>query len=542
MAALAFAGLIAFRIVYAFNYRVDSDEPQHLHVVWGWAHGLLPYRDLFDNHSPLFQMLCSPLMRLLGEHVWIVVPMRLAVLPLYVADLWLIYLIGRALYTERWAVWMAMIAGSIPRFFLVTTEFRTDDMWTTLWLAAVWLAVSGPVTGKRAFVFGLTLGACCAVSMKTIMLMASLGTAAAGLLILDTICRRKIYPVGMLKSAGLILSGMIILPALLAGYFGAHDALRQTYYCVFQHNAAPGLGSWRKPGFHLFLFPLSLPVLLGLGWLCLRSTKKSDRVGAGRALVLMACGSYYFLLRYCPLVTAQDFLPFLPLAALTVLPVLFQILSLTRWPARIMIPAAAALLLLCDGIHIWNVQSPFNNQMKVFEQSLGIALRLTNPDDLVMDGKGETIFRNRPIYWVLEGVTIRRIQLGLIPDDVKEKMIQTGTCVAMDHRLRPVDQKWLEANFLQGDGKVWVAGELLGAAHSTMNFHTDIRGIYSIVSEGGKLAGTIDGRPLLDSEEIAPGEHRLDATGGRGNIALIWTQALERGFDPFSGRIAGLSQ
>ncbi len=56
-------GLIALRILYAFVYRVDSDEPQHLHVVWGWAHGMIQYRDFFDNHSPLFQMLCAPLMR-----------------------------------------------------------------------------------------------------------------------------------------------------------------------------------------------------------------------------------------------------------------------------------------------------------------------------------------------------------------------------------------------------------------------------------------------------------------------------------------------
>ena len=133
-AALALAGVIALRIVYALVYRVDSDEPQHLHVVWGWAHGMVQYRDLFDNHTPLFQMACAPLFRLLGEHAWIIVPMRLAMLPFYLADVWLVYLIGRALYVQRWAVWMALASGCVPTFFLVTTEFRTDDLWTTLWL------------------------------------------------------------------------------------------------------------------------------------------------------------------------------------------------------------------------------------------------------------------------------------------------------------------------------------------------------------------------------------------------------------------------
>ena len=38
-----------------------------LHVVWAWATGRLPYRDVFDNHSPLFGFVFSPLFRLVGE-------------------------------------------------------------------------------------------------------------------------------------------------------------------------------------------------------------------------------------------------------------------------------------------------------------------------------------------------------------------------------------------------------------------------------------------------------------------------------------------
>jgi hypothetical protein len=75
--------LVALKVIYAFAFRIDSDETQHLHVVWGWVNGLLPYRDLFDNHSPLFQFICSPLFRALGERADIVIPMRLAMIPLY---------------------------------------------------------------------------------------------------------------------------------------------------------------------------------------------------------------------------------------------------------------------------------------------------------------------------------------------------------------------------------------------------------------------------------------------------------------------------
>jgi hypothetical protein len=191
---------------------------------------------------------------------------------------------------------------------------------------------------------------------------------------------------------------------------------------------------------------------------------------------------------------------------------------------------------------VWRTQSPFVNEMTGFEQNLEAVLYLTNPGDLVMDGKGETIFRNRPTYWVFEGVTLRRIELGLIPNDAREKMIQTGTCVAVNHRLRPEDQTWLRANFLEGDGKVWVAGQTLGPARPTMKFHTDIKALYSIVSDNGKLSGSLDGAPIRDSQEIPRGDHELEIAQGKGNVALVWTQALQRGFSPFTKKIAGVPE
>jgi len=540
-AGIALAGLIALHVVYAFVYRVDSDEPQHLHVVWGWAHGLVQYRDLFDNHSPLFQMTCAPLMWALGEHAWIVVAMRLAMLPLFAADLWLMYLIGRTLYVQRWGVWMALVAASVPAFFLVTTEFRTDDPWTTLWLAAVWLAVSGPLAGRRAFLFGLAMGACFAVSMKTTLLLLSMGVAGVGLLALHGLSRRGRGAGLWLKSMGLILAGLIIIPGLVIAFFATQGALHQMYYCVITHNTLPGLGKWAKSGLHLWLFPLSLPLMLGLGWLCMHSSA-NERIGAGRALIMMTCWAYYFLLRsYWPLVTAQDFIPIYPLVALTVLAFLFHLLSLTGWPARVLVPTAGLLLLGGAVAWIWRMQSPLDNEMAPFEQNLAIVLHLTNPDDLVMDGKGETIFRNRPIYWVLEGITLTRMEMGLIPDDIQADIIKTGTCVAVNHRLRPEDQQWLRANFLEGDGKVWVAGKNLGQARPAMEFHTNIRGRYSIVSASGKLAGTLDGTPLNDSQQIAAGDHQLKITAGTGDVAVVWAQALERGFSPFTKRIAGFT-
>src|SRR6059036_129807 len=81
--AALIAIVLLIRAVAFFHYRFDSDEPQHLHVTWGWTAGLLQYRDLFDNHAPLFHMLTAPLLALVGERPTVLFYMRLPMLFLW---------------------------------------------------------------------------------------------------------------------------------------------------------------------------------------------------------------------------------------------------------------------------------------------------------------------------------------------------------------------------------------------------------------------------------------------------------------------------
>ena len=87
MAAVLVATCVAvaaLRVVYTLHYRFDTDEPQHLHVIWSWVRGRVQYRDVFDNHAPLFHLLLTPLAAALGERADLLVWMRLAMLPLAV--------------------------------------------------------------------------------------------------------------------------------------------------------------------------------------------------------------------------------------------------------------------------------------------------------------------------------------------------------------------------------------------------------------------------------------------------------------------------
>src|SRR6202022_3139336 len=100
-----------------FRYRFDSDEPQHLHVAWGWTAGLLQYRDLFDNHAPLFHILTAPMLKLVGERPDVLLYMRAPMVLLFAVVIWSTYIVGRRLYSERVGGGRAGVLSSFPTSF-----------------------------------------------------------------------------------------------------------------------------------------------------------------------------------------------------------------------------------------------------------------------------------------------------------------------------------------------------------------------------------------------------------------------------------------
>ena len=108
-------GLIALHLRYASVFRVDSDEVQHLHVVWGWTQGQLPYRDFFDNHAPLFSWLCAPVLSAFGEKSDIVWRMRLATLPVVALCLACTFWLGEFHFGRSAGAWAPKGAGVLTR-------------------------------------------------------------------------------------------------------------------------------------------------------------------------------------------------------------------------------------------------------------------------------------------------------------------------------------------------------------------------------------------------------------------------------------------
>jgi len=171
--------LLGLRWFYVTTQPWNSDEPQHLHVVWAWANGLLPYKDVFDNHSPLFQAMSAPLFRLLGERADIVVAMRWAMLPIAVLLIGTTYWIGARLFSVRAGFWGALLAASFPDLYAKLGEYRPDLFWAALWLGSLAILIGGKITPARLFAVGFVFGVAFSVSMKTTFLLLDTRPSAA---------------------------------------------------------------------------------------------------------------------------------------------------------------------------------------------------------------------------------------------------------------------------------------------------------------------------------------------------------------------------
>ncbi|PYL14682.1 MAG: hypothetical protein DMF43_00560 [Verrucomicrobia bacterium] len=166
--------MVAVKIVNMTRYRFDSDESQHMHVIWAWARGFVQYRDVFDNHMPLFQILFAPIFGVIGDRATILYWMRFILLPMYFVGAWCTYRIGESVFSRRAGIWAVILTGFYTKYHFSSFEFRTDNLWAPLWLLCVTVLISGALMVPRAVVAGLLLGFCFGISMKSALSVAGI--------------------------------------------------------------------------------------------------------------------------------------------------------------------------------------------------------------------------------------------------------------------------------------------------------------------------------------------------------------------------------
>jgi hypothetical protein len=509
-AIIGVAAIAALRIALIFRYRIDSDETQHLHVVWAWAHGLVQYRDLFDNHMPLFHILSVPLLRLAGERPETLLFVRLAMLPLFAAMATLTYRIAASVYPQRAAIWATVIGCAAPDFFLCSIEFRTDILWTLSWLAAIALLVCKPLTPRRAALAGLALGIAGATSAKTSLLAVSLAIAA-----ITTIAITRDRFATWIKPALLFAISALAPVAAIAVYFFARGAWDSFLYCTVTHN----LVASEHPARLLFLIP-SIAIIAVLTRHIARQDAPVEIRRRRLFLFLIATVYGTALISLWPIMETEHWLPFYPVAGAAVVPLLMHE---RRDPSRLLFA-----ILAFELFWIVRVSVPWRDNtvpsMLLIEQ----ATALTAPNESVIDLKGEIVFRRRAFYYVLERLTKKAISKGRLQDTIAADVLRTHTMVSIPDRPGiPRDgRQFLLRNFVRV-GCVRVAGMMV----TGRQFRIEIPGPYSLLSDRGDFQGTLDSTAYAGPRFLAAGIHTINATQ---RSAIVWQRAAALGFSPFT--------
>jgi hypothetical protein len=540
-AALLLIALILLRGITIMHYRFGGDEPQHLHVVWGWARGFVQYRDLADNHMPLFQILCAPIYKLIGDCGTILYWMRIALQPLYMVAAWCTYRIGSLLFSRRVGVWAAILLGLSFDYAFYSVEFRTDNLWAPLWLLCIVVLLNGALTMRRALISGFLMGLCFGVSMKTSLLFMSI--LIGGLLTLIFVGRKRLG-IGwgrIFRALAAFCVSALIVPAAIAGAFALCGIWPQFRYWVFDNNIVPGVRN--HPAWWVIIFAVGFPLVI-LGARRIVTATPEGVVAARRTFVFVTAGFFITALNsFWPFLSRQDYLPFYPLAFVIGTGAVLTVWD--RWTGHrdiakiwrvVPMPAlfgVSELLVAMVAHRLWE------DRTKLESDLLRDTLKLTEPGDFVFDRKGETVFRQRCFYPVVETFTEERFRRGLMADNAIQRCIDTRSCVAtLPDRMPAATFRWIEQNYLPVGKRLRVAGVLLHSSTDGKHFDFEIviPASYKIIARDvDTVMGMLDGERYEGKARfLSPGTHTFVQTSAGANLVVFWAQAVDRNFRPIN--------
>ncbi|HEV2046129.1 MAG TPA: glycosyltransferase family 39 protein [Chthoniobacterales bacterium] len=540
-AALLFAVLIAVNLLSILHQGFDSDEPQHLHVIWAWTRGLVQYRDVFDNHMPLFHILFAPVFGLIGERATILYWMRFIVLPIYFITVWFTYRLGALLFSRRAGLWAIIALGFYAEYERVALQFRPDGLWAAIWLLCLTVLLRGSFSARRALVAGVLLGFCFGISMKSAVLLISLLVSAILTLLLANRQRAIESFAHLVRCASAFLVGTALVPATIMIFFALKGVWRDFQYGVFDFNLLANRLYERHPAWgSMIVFILALYIARRV----IRFSRDPDLVW-WRAFVLIFCGTYLLLLKnFWMSITRQDLLPVYPLACVLGAGALLALSdALARHKSTISqvfrVMPLPAFVVFIEILFLVGMQPLWKDGTREHTVLLRSVLALTNPDDYVLDCKGETVFRPRCSRRVLEMITRRAIARGIFVDDVPQRCFETRTCVAatiLSERFSEGTRRFVEQTYLPVANNLRVAGVIMTPSSNDpgrFNFEVVIPASYKIISRDNKVSGVLDGKPYDGARFLEPGVHTFESESTSNELFLLWSQAVDRGFTPF---------
>ncbi|MBN2493452.1 MAG: glycosyltransferase family 39 protein [Deltaproteobacteria bacterium] len=303
----------------ASQREIHPDEMQHLHVARNIASGMLPYRDFFDHHGPVYAYLLAPVLRACADGRTAVFAGRALSFALLLLGLYLLQRLARGPEPDAvagsltaWAAILVFVQADAAAQTVI--EIRPDVLQVPILLAAVLILSRN--RDRRAHLDSATAGALFGLALlvtpKTLLIAPAPLAHFLALMLLDADGRRRI-----LLSMACFCAGAATPLLCALGWFWLQGAESQFIHDTLLYNL--GYPFRRRPFIALLTRMATDPApfllgALGMGSLLRQASLRS--LSRLQRLVLffgLTCLAYPLLL---PNPTRHSFLPTLAFLAL----------------------------------------------------------------------------------------------------------------------------------------------------------------------------------------------------------------------------------
>jgi hypothetical protein len=533
----AFIIFIGIHLLSAFTRPVDPDEWQQLRNSYDLFAGERLYVDFWDNHGPFLTYLQAPWFGFFPQDHFIIVLLRLPHWLVTLAVALFTAAAAREAFPDRPLLprLSALFVLMAPTYISKAHEVRSDNILNALYVLALYLVLRGFRTA-RAWHFlaaGLACGLIFGFSIKVLFV----GFAFFLIFIMRwwVEARFSIAPMLLFGLGNAVVMAATLAwlhrQGLLAGFFSAY----------FGANLDREHSIDFEPFMDL-LVDRPVTMLLALAALWVAAVRwRRGQAGPSERLLWPAAAflpfSYFFLL---PTHHLQSLLSSHTLVAF------FVALMVGRearrvyhsWPllrrfsmsSQTLAAAALALIVVYHAagacLLLWSRSAHLQSSIS----SANALMRLTGPDEMILDGRGLPLYRPKPLF---ARSLVNHIQnlynKGALDLDIPARLQANSVrFVVLDRRVSGLHPllPWLASHYLpmapvpEVNDRLLVAGTVVRADTSTIPISITIPAEYwveTLPDKGGVV--TVDGRES-GPWRLEPGTHEVQVRDGVSTVIV----------------------
>ncbi len=475
-------------LYFCLFHAFDDDELQHCHNAYLIWKGLVPYRDFFEHHLPLYHILVSPFF-ILGEKPSTIFAFRFISLVSCASVFLLVYRYIEEHYTEKIALFSIMLLASVPMYLFKMIEARPESIAILFFAGALIHILSQKQDKNQLFFAGVLSGLMVCFSLKYIF-------AWAGLCASIFVLRKK---KGCLNFTAGFLTG--IIPLVL--YVLSKGILNEFISSTFVMNI-----KWKyrfSPSGYLYETFMTAGLLIAFAISAIiHDFSSMESRKQALAMLLLVAGCFLTII-LVPVPYRQSYLPLF--VTCTICASSFIMNFFQMFQNRNIKFTVATVVFLCATANSITVLKNEISQTNLEDIKKMKKVDIISPDTSFFDGRSLMFYRMHTGYY---GFMHHELLAMLDPDRYSEHVIEAikknnFPVVIYDYRVKQMPweiQDFIQANYcLAEEPDIYIAGKKIDRGKfykGKAYFEINVSGWYRILFSGNILS--IDSKPVKSGE------------------------------------------